>query len=608
MRILTGLTLLLALPITTLGQDTIRYTIDFPDPAHHEARVTVEYTNLPPGPIQLRMSRTSPGRYALHEFAKNVYDVRIANGAGRELAYTQPNLHQWDVHVPDGSLRVTYTLFGDRADGTYAAIDRTHGHLNMPAAFMWARGMPETPISITFRPPPGSSWKVATQLAPTSSPMTFTAPHLQYFLDSPTELSDFTLREWTVTSGSDTYTFRLALHHAGTDADADAYTEMAKKVVAELHGVFGELPDFDFGTYTFIADYLPYASGDGMEHRNSTILSSTAPLSTGAVRNLGTLAHEFVHAWSVERLRPATLEPFDFENANISGELWFAEGFTSYYDDLVLRRGGLIDDATFAQRLTAMVDATVRAPGRRFYSPVEMSRQAPFVDAATSVDPQNRANTFLSYYTWGSALGLALDLALRTEFDRTLDDFMRAMWTKYGRYQQNYAPVRPYSLEDLETTLGEVASPAFAEQWFAQYVHGRDVPDYAALLARAGFTLRPAHPDAAWIGQESIAIREGRAVVAGAVLAGSPLYEAGVASGDVIVSIGNTPIRDDASLAAALAGAKPGDSAPITFISRGQTLNAQITFASDPRLEVVVDSAPNALRDAWLTSRAVDGR
>src|SRR5690606_24497753 len=119
---------------------------------------------------------------------------------------------------------------------------------------------------------------------------------------------------------------------------------------------------------------------------------------------------------------------------------------------------------------------------------------------------------------------------------------------------------------------------------------------------------RPANPDAPWIGQESIAIREGRAVVAGAVLAGSPLYEAGVASGDLIVSIGNTAIHDEASFAAALAGAKPGDSAPITFVSRGETLTAQLTFAADPRLEIVADPAPNALRDAWLTSRAADAR
>ncbi|NIR78961.1 MAG: peptidase M61, partial [Gemmatimonadetes bacterium] len=100
----------------------------------------------------------------------------------------------------------------------------------------------------------------------------------------------------------------------------------------------------------------------------------------------GTVAHEFFHAWNVERIRPATLEPFDFERANMSRELWFAEGFTSYYDDLILWRAGLIDDDTFAQRMGSIANAVTNARGRRFFSPVEMSMQAPFVDAATSVD------------------------------------------------------------------------------------------------------------------------------------------------------------------------------------------------------------------------------
>jgi hypothetical protein len=117
---------------------------------------------------------------------------------------------------------------------------------------------------------------------------------------------------------------------------------------------------------------------------------------------LGTVAHEFFHAWSIERIRPATLEPFDFEEANMSRELWFGEGFTSYYDDLILWRAGLIDDGEFAARMGSIAEAVTSAPGRRFFSPVEMSMQAPFVDAAVAIDPQNRSNVFLSYYTWGS--------------------------------------------------------------------------------------------------------------------------------------------------------------------------------------------------------------
>jgi predicted metalloprotease with PDZ domain len=177
------------------------------------------------------MSRSSPGRYAIHEFAKNVYSVRAKDGRGRDLRITRPDPYQWDVGGHNGTVTLSYTLYADHGDGTYAQIDSTHAHLNMPATFMWVRGMDARPIRVTFQPPANSGWKAATQLVPAGDPMTFTAPDLQYFMDSPTELSDHLVRTWTVTTGNRTDTIRLALHHTGTEAEADAYTEMAKKAV-----------------------------------------------------------------------------------------------------------------------------------------------------------------------------------------------------------------------------------------------------------------------------------------------------------------------------------------------------------------------------------------
>jgi predicted metalloprotease with PDZ domain len=201
-------------------------------------------------------------------------------------------------------------------------------------------------------------------------------------------------------------TIRIAIHHQGTPAQLDVYERAVRGIVRQQQAaIFGELPRFDFGTYTFIADYLPWVNGDGMEHRNSTILTSTGSLRERALGVLGTVSHEFFHAWNVERIRPASLEPFDFEEANMSGELWFAEGFTSYYGPLTLRRAGSRRRAVRAAMGRGTINTVVNAPGRRYFSPVEMSMQAPFVDAATSVDPHNRANTFISYYTWGAGSG-----------------------------------------------------------------------------------------------------------------------------------------------------------------------------------------------------------
>ena len=171
------------------------------------------------------MSRSSPGRYALHEFAKNVYNVRATGAGGQELVLDRPNPHQWDVADHGGTVRVSYTLYADRADGTYAGIDRTHGHLNMPATFMWGGGLDDRATELTVDLPQGSGWRVATQLASTSDENRFSAPNLAYFLDSPTEVSDHWLEEWTV----DGQRVRIALHHAGTDAEGRDFFSPVEK-------------------------------------------------------------------------------------------------------------------------------------------------------------------------------------------------------------------------------------------------------------------------------------------------------------------------------------------------------------------------------------------
>ena len=559
----------------------IEYEVSFPNVVHHEAEIAVTFTALPAVPLELRMSRSSPGRYALHEFAKNVYSVRATDGEGHPLVVERPNPYQWDVPVHDATVRVTYTLFADRADGTYSQVDPTHAHLNIPATFMWARGLGDREIRITFTPPEGSEWKVATQLFPTDDPMTFTAPNLYYFMDSPTELSDFALREWTVASNGEDQTIRVAVHHDGSDAEVDVYAQMVREVVEEEIAVFGEAPEFDGGTYTFIADYLPYVSGDGMEHRNSTILASTRSLRDGPLRVLGTVSHEFFHSWNVERIRPRTLEPFDFERANMSRELWFAEGFTSYYTPLFIRRAGLTTVEQYATAISGGLSFVINAPGRQYFTPIEMSMQAPFVDAAMAVDPTNRSNTFISYYTWGSVIALNLDLTLRSRFDSSLDGYMRAVWQRFGK------PEVAYTVDDLEQTLGAfTGDDDFATDFFAQFVRGREVPDYVALLANAGFLLRPAQPNDPWLGM-SLNSDERGVRVATTPSVGGPAYLAGISRGDRVVSIADRPVTELSDVSAVLAQHEVGDPIAVALETREGMKTVIVELAASRRLEVV---------------------
>lgn len=593
--------------------ETIQYEIRFPNAAQREGAVTVRFTHVPAGALRVRMSRSSPGRYATHEFAKNVYAVRATDAAGRPLPVERSSPQEWRVTGHDGTVVFSYTLFADRADGTYAGIDETRAHLNIPATFAWAVGFESRPIQVTFHPA-SPAWKVATQLQPTTHPWTFRAPNFQYFMDSPTHLGALDIRAWNVASGGRTQTIRLAVNHLGTAEQVTAFTDLTKRVVSEMAGVFGELPAFDFGTYTFISCYRPNCAGDGMEHRNSTSLTSSNSLASSMLGLLGTVSHEFFHAWNVERIRPKSLEPFDFTDANMSGELWLAEGFTNYFGALVIARAGIITPVQYAARLSNAVNTLTTSPARAFNGAVGMSQQAPFVDAATAIDPNNRSNTFISYYTYGEALGIALDLTLRGRATpATLDDFMREMWRRHGQQQTAaLAPARPYSLADAESALATVANdPAFAKDFFARFVVGSELPDYPRLLAQAGFLVRPNDPERASIGEFPISVGGGGLVMTAPPMIGSPIHEVGIGNGDRILTLGGTKLESVASFREALADRQPGERVAISWEGRSGPRSATIMLRADPRVEVVAyeeagrtpTAAQLAFRGRWLASR-----
>ena len=589
------------------------YDIRFPNRVHREAEVSVRFSGVPDGPLRVRMARSSPGRYALHEFAKNVYAVKAVNSAGRALTVTRRSPHEWAVTGHTGVVIFSYTLYADRADGTYAGIDETRAHLNIPATFAWSPQLATRPIMVTFhRPDP--AWKIATQLQPTNDAETFRAPNLQYFMDSPTHLGVLDIREWQVASGGRTQTMRLAVDHTGTAAQVSEYTDLTKRVVNEMAAVFGELPAFDFGTYTFVACYRSNCAGDGMEHRNSTSVTSSSSLAENQMGLLGTVSHEFFHAWNVERIRPRSLEPFDFTEANMSGELWLAEGFTSYYGDLVLARSAILTPRQYAQGLTGAVNTLTTSPARAFSGAVGMAQQAPFVDAAVAIDPNNRSNTFISYYTYGEAVGLALDLLLRGRTPAvTLDDFMREMWRRHGKLQTAaLAPARTYPLADAEAALAAVTKDSvFARSFFTRYVVGSALPDYPALLAQAGFLVRPAHAGRAWMGDTRLSALDGEVIVAGPTSIGSPMYEVGVTAGDRITRVGDRAITTAPELQQAIDATKPGEQVRLTWIGRGGEKSATMTLREDPNVEVVtfeeaartLTAAQLAFRTSWVGSR-----
>jgi predicted metalloprotease with PDZ domain len=583
--------------------DPVRYRLSFPEPQHRWMQVEAAFPDVAQTTLELRMSRSSPGRYSLHDFAKNVYDVHVFDKGGREVETARPDPYGWNVTSHGGGVTVKYKVYGDRVDGTYLAVDTTHAHINMPSALMWARGFDDRAATVTFEQPAGMNWQVATQLHRGATPLEFTAPNLQYLMDSPAEFGPITMRQFTVASR----TFRIALHHTGSEADADALARDAEKIVRQQGAIYGEFPEYEPGYYTFLVDHLPNADGDGMEHRNSTVVTASSAVGRSVLDD--TVSHEFFHGWNVERIRPKGLEPFDFDRANLTDSLWLAEGFTQYYGPLTLQRAGLVDVASTAASIGRLVDAVVNDAGRATRSAADMSLMAPFIDGGRTVDRTNWQNTIISYYTFGGAIAAALDLSLRDRTDSgvSLDDYMRAMWRTYGKpggSREGYVD-RPYTITDAEETLAAVSGDrAFAHDFFKKYIEGHGVADYERLLARAGFALRKRDPGRAWLGDLHLLAREGTRV-ARLVAPNWPLYAAGIEQDDEVRELDGQRIVADSDVSAVLAHRKPGDRISITFVDRTRrTKTATITLAENPGLEVVPVESPTAaqkaFRDAWL--------
>jgi len=578
----------------SLQAQTNSYTISFDNAVHHEAVVKATFPEVKSKTLRVQMSRSSPGRYAIHEFAKNVYGFKATNGAGEALEIKRDDPYSWIITNTDGTINVEYILFANRGGGTYSQVDLTHAHLNIPATFMYAETLQERPIEITFDARKDLNWQIATQLKHKED-NTFSAPNLYYFMDSPTEISNFREREFKV----DGQTIKFVLHDPDPGSDFDTYWEKVKAIVLQEKAVFGELPTYDFGEYTFLACYAPNVSGDGMEHRNSTILTDTETLVNGGMTgNIGTVSHEFFHSWNVERIRPADLEPFQFNQANMSDCLWFAEGFTSYYTNLILERAGVISAEDYVNGLNGTFNYVWNSPALQYFNPIEMSNQAPFVDAATSVDPVNRENMFISYYSYGSVLGLALDLSLR-EKDLNLDDFMQLMWKRFGKTEV------AYTVKDIEATLADYAGAAFAQDFFGKYIYQSEMPDYKNLFEQVGLQLDRA-TEKPYFGA-SFKTTENGLEISRNTFKDSPAYQADLDKGDVIVKIDGIAMNSNDAFKDLLNSKNIDDVLQVTFERFGEVLTTQVRLTADPTYTISI--APDAkksviqTREKWLAKK-----
>jgi predicted metalloprotease with PDZ domain len=237
-----------------------------------------------------------------------------------------------------------------------------------------------------------------------------------------------------------------------------------------------------------------------------------------------------------------------------------------------------------------------------------MSEQAPFVDAARSIDPTNVTNNFISYYTYGQALALGLDLAIRAHYPgKSLDDWMRTMWHEHPDID------KPYTLDDLERSLAETTGDKkFAHEIFTDSIRGLKPLDYGQLAAPAGLMLNLAHPGKAWLGTTRMTASTNGLDLTAPTLRGSPLYAAGVDSGDQIQECDHEAAKTLGKLDSCLAAKKPGDVLTLSIKGRSGVRSVAVTLAQDPALELVtfehagkpVTPEIKEFRGHWLSSRA----
>jgi predicted metalloprotease with PDZ domain len=518
---------------------SLHYRVEAADLHAHLYRVTLSI-DQPAAQQAVSLPVWIPGSYLVREFSKNLQRL-AARQDGRGAAVQQLDKHTWQVEcVPSSPLVLTYEVYAFDNSVRTAWLDTQRGFFNGTSLCLRVHGQEQSVHSLEVVAGKAiAHWEVATGLAPHKVGKrgfgTYLAADYDELVDCPVEMGTF----WSAEFKAGGVPHRLVVAGAGESFDgARLLADVHKICETEVrfwhaHGAGpvrgGKRPPFR--SYLFMLNCVDDGYG-GLEHRNSTaLIASRRDLprlgeprqADGYVTLLGLISHEYFHTWNVKHLRPAEFTHYDYSRENYTQLLWFFEGFTSYYDDLLLRRGGLIDDATYVKLLNKTINQVLQTPGRD----VQPVAQASF-DAWVKYyrQDENTPNATVSYYTKGALVALCFDLTLRAEGNTTLDDVMRALWVR--------CKAGPMAEADFTAVLKELGGRAFTRE-MAAWVHGtRELP-LESLLRPHGIVVleEPAQL------QQRLGLRvtETAGILVKTVLRGGAAELAGMAVGDELLGI-----------------------------------------------------------------------
>lgn len=522
----------------TAADAPVHYRIEVADSNAHLFSITLTVA-APAVAQRVSLPAWIPGSYLIREFSKNLSGLEARQG-GRAVAAKQLDKNTWQIScTPTKPLVLRYQIYAYDNSVRTAWLDRTRGFFNGTSVCLKVLGQENAAHALELPEPAGrdavEGWSVATGLAPQKINKrgfgSYIAADYDELVDCPVEMGNF----WIGSFKACGVPHRFVVAGALPGFDAGRLLEDAKKICEAQIRFWHGARKPPFKSYLFMLNAVDDGYG-GLEHRNSTALickrhdlprlsapgeSKTIKVSEGYTILRGLISHEYFHTWNVKRLRPAEFAAYDYDRENYSGLLWFFEGFTSYYDDLFLRRTGLLDNTGYLRLLNKTINQVMQTPGRLVQSVAESS-----FDAWVKYyrQDENTPNATVSYYTKGSLVALCFDLTLRLEGKTaasTLDEVMRTLWQS--------CKAGPMREEDFADALQALGKRSFAAE-LAAWVHGKGELPLKKLLQAHGVSV---FEDPAQLAHRlGIRVSESNGLQVKAVLRGGSAEKAGFAAGD----------------------------------------------------------------------------
>ncbi|MFP5441054.1 MAG: M61 family metallopeptidase [Gammaproteobacteria bacterium] len=607
--------------------NAIHYSIVPIDPAAHLFRVSCTVPNPDPAGQRFSLPAWIPGSYMIREFAKNIVELWAESG-GNIVACEKIDKATWQCEPVAGPLVITCDVYAWDLSVRAAHLDDTHGYFNGTSVFLAVQGHEHLPCRVRIERPAGDAyagWRLATSLrtAPDTECWQFgdyEAADYDELIDHPVEMGHFTQARFVACSVPHDVVI-TGIHRC----DMARLCADLQKICETQVRLFGEPAPMD--RYVFLVQVVGEGYG-GLEHRASTSLLASRddlPLVTddpssmkdGYRQFLGLCSHEYFHTWNVKRIKPQAFQPYDLSRENYTRQLWAFEGFTSYYDDLLLVRAGVISPASWLDLLGQNITRVLRAPGRLKQSVAESS-----FDAWTKFyrQDENSPNAIVSYYAKGALVALALDLALRRETGgtRSLDHLMRELWQRHG------LPAHGVPEDAIGMLLVELGGESL-RALFDDAVHGTDDLPLAELLATMDIDLclraaEGATDNGGKPGAKGGKVRRPRPSLgirtAGDGLGariqhcfeGAPAMAAGLSAGDVIVAVGGLRATH-ANIEKLLAGWAVGDAVTLHAFRRDELRECRVTLGEAPADTCYLQfrgGEPSAAAQAWLCGKAAN--